>query len=203
MDQWTEIRRKVLMEGASKRSIYRDYGIGHQALAKTLGHAVSCTTASTCLWAATTCSPARARSHPRRRLPQSRSARRAPSHSSCCTGEPLSCWPVRQQRGSGAEACTTFQCGSGVERASARGLCVAWPPWPTEEPSPMPQCHFIYPSYISDGPLVRVVAMGGVIAKVQPRSQLWWLYCCGHIRILTQELGRRRAVIPEIQYFRA
>ena len=36
MDEWTEIRRKVLVEGASKRSIYRDYGIGHQALAKIL-----------------------------------------------------------------------------------------------------------------------------------------------------------------------
>jgi transposase len=39
MDQWTEIRRKVLVEGASKRSIHRDYGIGHQALAKILAHA--------------------------------------------------------------------------------------------------------------------------------------------------------------------
>ena len=38
MDQWTEIRRKVLVEGASKRSIYRDYGIGHQALAKILAN---------------------------------------------------------------------------------------------------------------------------------------------------------------------
>jgi transposase len=38
MDQWTEIRKKVLVEGASKRSIYRDYGIGHQALAKILSH---------------------------------------------------------------------------------------------------------------------------------------------------------------------
>ena len=28
MDEWTEIRRKVLVEGASKRSILRDYGIG-------------------------------------------------------------------------------------------------------------------------------------------------------------------------------
>jgi len=36
MDEWTEIRRKVLVEGASKRSIYRDYGIGHQALARIL-----------------------------------------------------------------------------------------------------------------------------------------------------------------------
>jgi transposase len=39
MDQWTEIRRKVLVEGASKRSIHRDYGIGHQALAKILANA--------------------------------------------------------------------------------------------------------------------------------------------------------------------
>ena len=37
MDKWTEIRRKVLVEGASKRSILRDYGIGHQVLAKILG----------------------------------------------------------------------------------------------------------------------------------------------------------------------
>jgi transposase len=40
MDEWTEIRRKVLVEGASKRSIYRDYGIGHQALAKILANSV-------------------------------------------------------------------------------------------------------------------------------------------------------------------
>ena len=38
MEQWTEIRKKVLVEGASKRSIYRDYGIGHQALAKILAN---------------------------------------------------------------------------------------------------------------------------------------------------------------------
>ena len=36
MEMWTEIRRKVLVEGASKRSILRDYGIGHQALTKIL-----------------------------------------------------------------------------------------------------------------------------------------------------------------------
>jgi hypothetical protein len=36
MDEWTEIRRKALVEGASKRSILRDCGIGHQALAKIL-----------------------------------------------------------------------------------------------------------------------------------------------------------------------
>ncbi len=39
MDEWTEIRRKVLVERASKRSIHRDYGIGHQALAKILANA--------------------------------------------------------------------------------------------------------------------------------------------------------------------
>jgi transposase len=39
MDEWTEIRRKVLVDGASKRSILRDYGIGHQALAKILANA--------------------------------------------------------------------------------------------------------------------------------------------------------------------
>jgi len=38
MDEWTEIRRKVLVEGASKRSIHREYGIGHQALKKILAH---------------------------------------------------------------------------------------------------------------------------------------------------------------------
>jgi transposase len=39
MHEWTEIRRKVLVEKASKRSILRDYGIGHQALAKILANA--------------------------------------------------------------------------------------------------------------------------------------------------------------------
>src|SRR5271165_3339062 len=38
MDEWTEIRRKVLVEGASKRSILRDYQVGHQALAKILAN---------------------------------------------------------------------------------------------------------------------------------------------------------------------
>ncbi len=38
MEMWTEIRRKVLVEGASKRSIMRDYGIGHQALTKILAN---------------------------------------------------------------------------------------------------------------------------------------------------------------------
>ena len=36
MDQWTEIRRKVLVEGASKRSIIRDYGLGGRTLKKIL-----------------------------------------------------------------------------------------------------------------------------------------------------------------------
>ena len=36
MNQWAQIRRMVLVEGASKRSIMRDFGIGHQALAKIL-----------------------------------------------------------------------------------------------------------------------------------------------------------------------
>ena len=36
IDMWTEIRRKVLVEGASKRSILRDYGFGHQVPAKIL-----------------------------------------------------------------------------------------------------------------------------------------------------------------------
>ncbi len=38
MDMWTEIRRKVLVEDASKRSILRDYGIGHQVLSKILSN---------------------------------------------------------------------------------------------------------------------------------------------------------------------
>ena len=36
MEMWTEIRRKVLVEGASKRSIRRDYGISAEALEKIL-----------------------------------------------------------------------------------------------------------------------------------------------------------------------
>jgi len=39
MNEWTEIRRKVLVEGASKRSIRRDYGIGSEALKKILANA--------------------------------------------------------------------------------------------------------------------------------------------------------------------
>src|ERR1035437_9472683 len=38
MDAWTEIRRKVLVDGVSKGSVLRDYGIGHQALAKILAN---------------------------------------------------------------------------------------------------------------------------------------------------------------------
>ena len=38
MDEWTEIRRKVLVEGVSKRSIRRDYRIGSEALDKILAH---------------------------------------------------------------------------------------------------------------------------------------------------------------------
>jgi transposase len=38
MDEWTEIRRKVLVEKVSKRSILRDYGIGHQALERVLAN---------------------------------------------------------------------------------------------------------------------------------------------------------------------
>ncbi len=32
MKEWTEIRRRVLVEGASKRSIRREYGVGWQTL---------------------------------------------------------------------------------------------------------------------------------------------------------------------------
>jgi transposase len=38
MNEWTEIRRKVLVEGVSKRSIKRDYRIGAGALAKILAN---------------------------------------------------------------------------------------------------------------------------------------------------------------------
>jgi transposase len=38
MNEWTEIRRKVLVEGVSKRSIRRDYRIGSEALAKILAN---------------------------------------------------------------------------------------------------------------------------------------------------------------------
>ena len=40
MNEWTTIRRKVLVEKASKRSIYRDYGIGWRTLRKILAHPV-------------------------------------------------------------------------------------------------------------------------------------------------------------------
>jgi len=38
MDEWTEIRRKVLVEGVSKRSIRRDYRIGSEVLEKILSN---------------------------------------------------------------------------------------------------------------------------------------------------------------------
>ena len=38
MQEWTEIRRKVLAEGASKRSVCREYGIAHKTLQKILRH---------------------------------------------------------------------------------------------------------------------------------------------------------------------
>src|SRR5713226_7557499 len=39
MQMWTEIRRRVLVEGASKRSICREYGIAFETLQKILAHA--------------------------------------------------------------------------------------------------------------------------------------------------------------------
>ena len=39
MEMWTEIRRKVLIEGASKRSILRDYKVSSGVLEKILAHA--------------------------------------------------------------------------------------------------------------------------------------------------------------------
>jgi hypothetical protein len=39
MEIWTEIRRKVLVEGASKRSILRDYKVSTGVLEKILSHA--------------------------------------------------------------------------------------------------------------------------------------------------------------------
>jgi len=38
MEMWTEIRRKVLVDAASKRSIRRDYRISAEALEKILAH---------------------------------------------------------------------------------------------------------------------------------------------------------------------
>jgi transposase len=38
MNEWTEIRRKVLVEGVSKRSIARDYGVGWRTLEKMLAN---------------------------------------------------------------------------------------------------------------------------------------------------------------------
>ena len=34
MNEWTEIRRKVLVEHASKRSVMTEYGLGFRALEK-------------------------------------------------------------------------------------------------------------------------------------------------------------------------
>jgi hypothetical protein len=34
MNEWTEIRRKVLVDGASKRSVCREYGLGWWTLYK-------------------------------------------------------------------------------------------------------------------------------------------------------------------------
>ena len=39
MEMWTEIRRKVLVEGASKRLIRRDYRISARTLEKILANA--------------------------------------------------------------------------------------------------------------------------------------------------------------------
>jgi transposase len=39
MEQWNEIRRKVLVEGVSRRQIYREYGVGWRTLEKMLAHA--------------------------------------------------------------------------------------------------------------------------------------------------------------------
>ncbi len=38
MQEWSEIRRRVLVEGASKRSVCRDYGIAHKTLQKILAN---------------------------------------------------------------------------------------------------------------------------------------------------------------------
>ena len=38
MQEWTEIRRRVLVEGASKRSVCREFGIAHKTLQKILAH---------------------------------------------------------------------------------------------------------------------------------------------------------------------
>jgi transposase len=39
MEQWSEIRRRVLVEGVSRRQIYREYGVGWRTLEKMLEHA--------------------------------------------------------------------------------------------------------------------------------------------------------------------
>ena len=39
MELWSEIRRKVLVDGVSKRQICREYGVGWRTLGKMLAHA--------------------------------------------------------------------------------------------------------------------------------------------------------------------
>ena len=50
MNEWTTIRRKVLVDKASKRSIYRDHGIGWRTLKKILEHPVPPATSSKSPW---------------------------------------------------------------------------------------------------------------------------------------------------------
>jgi transposase len=38
MEQWSEVRRRVLVEGVSRRQIYREYGLGWRTLGKMLVH---------------------------------------------------------------------------------------------------------------------------------------------------------------------
>ena len=61
MQDWTDIRRAVLVQGASKRSVCRQYGIAHKTLQKILawseppGYRLSCAPsqdqAGTLIWA--------------------------------------------------------------------------------------------------------------------------------------------------------
>lgn len=39
MELWTEVRHKVIIEGVSKRSICREYGLGHRTVEKSLRYA--------------------------------------------------------------------------------------------------------------------------------------------------------------------
>ena len=104
--------------------------------------------------------PSPGRSLPRRlpTRPRSAGATHGPSHSSCCTAAPLRCWPVRWRPAAEPTPARPFGAEAMSNEPSARELCVAWPSWPAEERSPMAWCHFIYPSYINDGPLVRRVS---------------------------------------------